>query len=185
MSSQVLSTPAIPILDTERLEMRGHRREDFEESAAMRADPVMVRHIGGKPSPREDSWRRLLGFVGHWSLFGYGFWIVREKASGRFVGEVGFGEFKRETEPACDPEIEIGWVLAPWAHGQGFATESVQAALRWSDETLDAERTICLISRENEASLRVADKCGYHEVGRVSYQGKPNILLARPRQSRG
>ena len=171
----------IPILETDRLVMRGHRHEDFEQSAAMWADPVMVRHIGGKPSAREDSWRRLLGFVGHWALFGYGFWLVQEKASSRFVGEVGFGLFKREIEPPCAPEIEIGWVLAPWAHGQGFATESVQAALRWGDENLEAARTICLISDENEAPLRVAEKCGYQAFARASYQGQPNILLQRPR----
>ncbi len=172
---------AVPSLESERLVMRGHRRSDLEDSAAMWADPMVIRHIKPQPSTAEESWSRLLGFVGHWALFGYGFWVVRDKASGRFVGEVGFGEFKREVEPAALDGTEVGWVLAPWCYGAGFATEAVRAILGWGDRHIDAPKTQCMIAVENLASLRVAEKCGFRQIGSATYHGRPQILLERPR----
>ena len=174
--------PDIPVLETERLVMRGHQREDHAESAAMWADPIVLRHIGGTLRSPDESWWRLLGYVGQWSLFGYGFWVVREKASGRFVGEVGLGEFKRDVVPAPPESPEIGWVLASWSHGAGFATESVEAALDWADRELAADRTHCLIQSANHASLRVAEKCGYRVITPATYKDQPQLLLDRLRQ---
>jgi hypothetical protein len=60
---------------------------------------------------------------------GFGFWIVRERTTGRFVGEVGLAEFRRDLARPLPDAPEAGWVIAPWAHGQGFATEAVPAAI--------------------------------------------------------
>ena len=171
--------PAIPILESERLILRGHRRDDFEDSAAMWRDTRVVRYISGKPSSSEESWRRLLTYRGHWSLMGFGFWALIEKSSGRFMGEAGFSDFKREVEPSFDGAPEIGWVLAPWAHGQGFATEAVRAAVAWGDAQFGAERTLCMIHPDNRASQRVATKCGYREFARASYGGNVQVVLER------
>ena len=80
----------IPAVDTARLTLRGHRIEDFDECAAMWGDPEVTRHIGGRPFTEEEVWTRLLRYVGHWSLLGFGYWVIREKATHRFVGEAGF-----------------------------------------------------------------------------------------------
>jgi RimJ/RimL family protein N-acetyltransferase len=78
----------VPILETERLRLRGHRLDDFVQCAAMWADRNVTRHIGGKPLTEEESWTRLLRYVGHWALLGFGYWVAEEKASGNFVGEI-------------------------------------------------------------------------------------------------
>lgn len=88
----------------------------------------MTRFIGGKPSTVQEVWFRLLRYAGHWSIMGFGFWVAREKTSGRFVGELGFAEQKRGIEGAGDGP-ELGYALAPWCYGQGFATEAVRAAV--------------------------------------------------------
>ncbi len=169
----------IPTLETARLRLAGHRLDDFDDSAAMWADPEVTRHIGGRPSTREEAWTRLLRYVGHWALLGYGYWVVRDQASGRFVGEVGFADFHRELEPPFDGAPEIGWALVPWAHGRGLATEAVRAALAWGDQHLGARRTVCMIDPGNAASIRVAQKCDYEEYARTSYKGAPTILFQR------
>jgi RimJ/RimL family protein N-acetyltransferase len=169
----------IPAIDTERLAFRGHRLDDFGDCAAMWADPGVTRHIGGKPFSKEDVWARVLRYAGHWALMGFGYWVIREKVSGRFVGEVGFADFKRQIEPSLEGVPEIGWALAPWAHGKGFATEAVRAALRWSETHLESQRTVCLISPDNLASIRVAGKCGYKEFARTTYKDQPTIIFDR------
>ncbi|MDF2771569.1 MAG: acetyltransferase, family [Geminicoccaceae bacterium] len=170
--------PTVPALDTERLILRGHTLVDFDECAAMWADPRVTRHISGRPFTEEEAWARVLRNTGLWTLLCFGYWVVRERASGRFVGEVGLGDFRRDLSPRLDGAPEVGWALASWAHGRGFATEAVRAVLAW-DSHIGPVRTVCLIAPENAASIRVAEKCGFREHARVTYQGWETLLFER------
>lgn len=170
-----------PALSTERLTLTAHAPDDFEDCASMWADPEVVRHIGGRPSSAQETWGRMLRYAGMWALLGHGYWVVRERGSGRFVGEVGLADFRRETEPPVPRVPEAGWALASWAHGRGFATEAVRAALAWSDAHVAAPRTVCFITPDNAASVRVAEKCGYRGLGTTVCMGAETLVFARPR----
>jgi RimJ/RimL family protein N-acetyltransferase len=169
----------VPVLETERLNLRGHRLDDFAAYAAMWADPVVTRHIGGKPIPEEESWSRFLRQAGHWALLGFGYWVVEEKSTGTFAGEIGFANLRRVLEPPLGETPEIGWVLASLFHGKGYATEAVRAAVAWGDRHFGESRTACIIHPGNLASIRVAEKCGYRESLRTTYKGQPTILFVR------
>ena len=173
--------PPIPTLETERLTLRGHRVDDLEDCLALWADPGVTRFITGRAGTREEVWARLVRYVGHWALLGYGYWVVCEKSTGRFIGELGFADYQRDLKPSFEGAPEIGWALLSSAHGKGYATEAIRAALAWGDAHFDARRTVCLISPENAPSLRVAEKCGYREFGRGEYKGSPTILFERLR----
>ncbi len=179
MARSFYSTVTVPVLETERLNLRGHREEDFTASSAMWADPVVTRHIGGRPLSAEESWSRLLRYVGHWALFGFGYWVVEEKASGNFIGELGFADYKRGMEPPLKGTPEIGWILATEFHGKGYATEAVRAAVAWGDRHFGAGPTACLIDPENLASIRVAEKCGYRKSHVATYKGHSSLVLVR------
>lgn len=175
------TNPTVPSLETERLILRAHTVADYDDSAAMWGDPEVTRHIGGRPSTPEEAWSRVLRYAGLWTLLGFGYWVARERETGRFVGEVGFADFRRDITPPLQGAPEVGWALAPWAQGRGYATEAVRAALAWGDAHLAAPRTVCLITPQNTASLRVAEKCGFRELTRAVYKGEENILCERPR----
>jgi RimJ/RimL family protein N-acetyltransferase len=169
----------IPVIETERLRLRGHRVEDFRECAAMWGDPAVTRYISGRPFTAEEVWARLLRYVGHWTLLDFGFWLIEERATGSFVGEAGLAEFQREIEPRIQGVPEVGWVLSPRCHGRGYATEAVHAALAWGEQRFGAARTVCLIHPENLASVRVAEKCGYREFQRTTYRGQATVMFER------
>jgi RimJ/RimL family protein N-acetyltransferase len=179
MPGSLHSAVEVPILETDRLRLRGHGLEDFVDCAAMWADPEVARYIGGKPLTEEESWTKLLRYVGHWSLLGFGYWVAEEKATGNFVGEIGFADYKRDLEPSLKGVPEIGWVLASQAHGRGYATEAARAAVEWGDGHFRAARTACIIAPENVQSIRVAVKCGYREFQRTTYKGQPTIMFVR------
>jgi RimJ/RimL family protein N-acetyltransferase len=160
--------------------LRGHSIDDFENSFAMWSDPEVARYIGGRPSSAEEVWSRLLRYVGLWPTLGYGYWVVTERESSRFVGEVGLANFQREISPPINSP-ETGWAPAPWAFGRGFATEALTAALAWSDAKLPTLRTLCMISDGNSASVRVAEKVGYSVMARTEYKGAPTTLYERLR----
>jgi len=169
----------VPVIETERLRLRHHRIEDFADCSAMWADPAVTRYLGRDPLTAEEVWARLLRYVGHWALLGFGFWAVEEKESGRFVGDLGFMDFKRDLEPSLDGVPEIGWILASHAHGKGYATEAVRAAVAWGEVRFGSARTACIINPENLPSIRVAEKCGYQEALLTVYHGHPVVLFFR------
>jgi len=168
-----------PVIDTGRLTLRTHGVDDFEDMCAMWSDPAVVRFIGGTVLSDEEVWGRLLRYAGEWALFGYGFWVARDRASGAFVGEVGFHNLHRDLVPPFGDRPELGYALVPWAHGQGLATEAARAVLGWADRTWPRRETVCMIHPENAASARVAARLGYREFARSSYKGDPEILLSR------
>jgi RimJ/RimL family protein N-acetyltransferase len=176
---------AAPVLQTDRLRFRAHTAADFEALAAMWGNPDVTRFIGGRPFTREECWTRLLRSAGHWALMGFGFWVVEERASGKFIGEAGFMDFKRDIEPPVVDLPEAGWAFIPDAHGRGIATETARAVVAWGDAHFGERQTTCLIDVAHSASIRVAEKCGYREWRRVKYHGQDEILFLREARGRG
>jgi RimJ/RimL family protein N-acetyltransferase len=177
--STLFSAETVPVIETERLVLRGHRIDDFADSLALWTDPEVTRFIGGRPSTQEEVWSRLLRYVGHWALLGFGYWVISEKETDRFMGEVGFANFRRVIKPSLDDMPEIGWALAPHGHGKGYATEAARAAIAWGEAHFGPIRTACIIAPENGPSIRVAEKCGYREFQRTTYKDQPTILFVR------
>jgi RimJ/RimL family protein N-acetyltransferase len=169
----------VPRVETARLILRGPRREDFDAYSAMWGDPAIVRLITGEPLSREAAWAKFLRDAGHWALMGFGFWCVTEKSSDRYAGQLGFADFQRDLEPSFDGALEMGWSLASWAHGQGFASEAVRAALGWAAAHHAGKRIVCMINDDNAPSIRVAEKAAFRPYARANYKGKAVALYQR------
>ena len=153
-------------LETERLILRMWREEDdFETYAQMCADPEVMRYLGGKTFSRMEAWRHMAFLIGHWHLRGYGHWAVEEKASGRFVGRIGF------LNPEGWPGFEIGWTLGREHWGKGYATEGARRALEYAFTELDQDHVISLIHPENQGSIRVAERLGEQPEGKAEIMG--------------
>ena len=168
-----------PILTTPRLTLGPHALADYAEMVEMWRDPVVVRYFGGVPSTEEEVWSRLLRYGGLWPLVGFGYWAARETATGRWVGEVGVFELRRDVEPSLIGAPEAGWALASWAHGQGFAREATEAMLAWADTVLAAPRTVCMIDPQNAPSLALAARLGYRRFAESAYKSRAITLLER------
>jgi RimJ/RimL family protein N-acetyltransferase len=169
------------VIETPRLLLRRHTVADLDSCAGLWSDATVTRYIGGRPFTREETWARLLRYIGHWEALGYGFWAVEEKATGEFAGELGFADFKREMDPPITSP-EAGWAFLPRVHGRGYATEALGAALAWGDRHFAAPQTVCLIHPENAPSFRTAEKCGFRESHRTMYKDHLTVLLTRNRE---
>lgn len=58
-------------------------------------------------------------------------------------------------------EAELGYAIAPAARGKGAATEGLRLLTEWAFAELKMVRLELLISIDNPASKRVAERCGY------------------------
>jgi RimJ/RimL family protein N-acetyltransferase len=169
----------IPTLETSRLLLRAHTSADFPAFAANRADPHVVRFLGkGDLLSEEDAWLRFQSIVGHWHLMGWGTWAVEEMSSGAYAGSIGFADKRRPPEHPASGAPEMGWLLAADAHGKGYATEAVRAALDWAAAHFGTgQRVVCVISTENAPSIRVAEKCGFRKFATASRYGRGRLVF--------
>jgi RimJ/RimL family protein N-acetyltransferase len=174
------STPCRPVsLVTERLRLTVPTLDDFEEMSLMWSDMEVVAQVIGRPLTEEEVWARLHRIAGHWALLGFGHWIVRERHSGKFVGELGFFRFKRNLGADFDGAHEMGWMFSRKSQGQGYATEAAAAALTWLERERHSMETVCLIPPDNLASLALADKLSYAIQREVVYRDKAMLVLRR------
>jgi len=171
----------IPTLETERLLLRPHRLDDFDAYAQMWGDPVVLHYMGGGLHTREQSWSRFLRQIGVWHCLGFGFFALEDKATGMFAGECGFHDLRRDVFPSIEGTMEAGWALVPAMQGKGLAEEAMRAALGWAALHGRGDRLTAIINPANAASLRVAEKLGFHRFADGTYNGKVAVLLDRPR----
>jgi RimJ/RimL family protein N-acetyltransferase len=152
----------VPELRTERLLMRGFRDEDIDAWAEIAADREVTKWVGDPEGvSREDAWRRMAYFVGHWELRGCGQWALFEQGSGELVGRAGL------LYPEAWPGLEVGWLVARRFWGHGYAPEAGRASLEWARDALGADHVISLIEDDNHRSARVAEKLGMTVEGRT------------------
>jgi RimJ/RimL family protein N-acetyltransferase len=143
----------IPTISTSRLTLRPFEESDLDAWAEIVADEETTEYIGGVQS-REDAWRSIALYLGHWSLRGFGQWAVEVRGSGRFIGRAGLWY------PEGWPELEVGWTLSRDAWGEGYATEAGEASISWGFSTLGLERIGAVIGVENARSRAVAIRLG-------------------------
>ena len=151
-----------PVIETERLILRGPRVQDFEPLAAFYATGHS-RFVGGPLTP-ELAWRALAIETGHWTLRGFGRWAITRKDTGEWLGMTGLWH------PEGFPEPELGWDLARHATGQGYATEAATAARAHAYDTLGWSTLISLVADGNDASGRVAERLGARPDGRFTHE---------------
>jgi RimJ/RimL family protein N-acetyltransferase len=172
-----------PVLETERLMLRGHVAGDLQACLPMWNDPIVTRFIGGRAYTREEVWQRVQRYAGSWALLGYGFWVIAEKASGKLIGEIGIMDAKREMQPPFGDDLELGWALLPEAHGKGYASEALGAVLDWEKRVLNGDCLVALIDPDNAPSIKLANKFGFKERSPTIYRGVATVQYERRRDA--
>lgn len=99
---------AAPVIETERLLLRGLRASDLNAFHAMYADPLVYKFLTGKPLSREEAWARMLRLAGLWELTGHGYWAIDDRTTGQLAAIAGYAEFHRTIEPSIVGKPEFG-----------------------------------------------------------------------------
>ena len=168
----------IPTLRTERLVLRAFREDDTEPLFQLMQDPEVVRYIGDRQVPtRQEVWRAIAGWIGHWALREYGLWAVDDRESGELVGRIGL------INPVDWPGPEVGYTIGKRWWGRGLATEGARAAMDWGFENRGFDELISLIDPANTASIGVARKLGEHLKGETDLWGNRVLVYAITRET--
>ena len=145
------------ILDTDRLVLRHQTLSDLESLFALYRDPEVTRFIPDAPRTYEAAREEL-----EWHMHGHrerpelGLWATVLKETNAFIGRCGLLPCMIDGQD----EVEVAYLIDRAHWGRGLGTEAARAIMDYGFERLNLPRLICLIERENRASIRAAEKIG-------------------------
>jgi [ribosomal protein S5]-alanine N-acetyltransferase len=166
-----MGSRSVDAFRTDRLLAERLREEHLGEIRRMHRDPNVMATLGGLRSDEETT-HYLRDNLDHWDRYGYGMWVFRDRAHGRFVGRAGL----RNTHVGCNDEVELAYALVADYWGRGLATEMATEILKLAFERLDLDDIVCFTLPTNLASRRVMEKVGFEYERDVVHAGSPHVL---------
>ncbi len=160
-------------IETERLRLRAPVPGDWEAARGFFMSD-RSRTVGG-PSDLGRAWRIFAELTGHWSIRGFGMWVVTAKGEDRALAMVG------PWYPGDWPETEIGWMIWDDAcEGHGIAFEAAIAARADALTRLGWSSAVSYVAPTNYRSIRLAERLGArHDPCAAFPPGKDACLVYR------
>lgn len=144
------------IAQTKRLKIREITVADVARLYELYRDGSITRYMGALfPDPEqekaytEDYIKNVYGF------YGYGMWVLEEKAGGRVIGRAGL-EYREGFEG-----LELGYMLGVDYQHMGYAYEACRAIISYGVSELGQKEYCSFVDRENAASIRLCERLGF------------------------
>jgi ribosomal-protein-alanine N-acetyltransferase len=152
--------------------------DDLDDLFALYSDSEVRRYFPEGTLTVEETWEELEWFLnGHPDFPELGLWATIHKETGRMIGRCGLLPWTIDERH----EVEVAYLLGKKYWGQGLGTEAAQAVLEYGFEQLNLSRLICLIDRENQASIKVATKIGMTFEKESADEYGPFLLYSKDR----
>jgi len=157
-------------IQTDRLLLRSWQPSDHEPFIQMNQDQ-QVRMYFPNLLRREESLSHIAVIGDNIRKYGYGLFAAELKATGDFIGFIGFSHpvFTSYFTPC----IEIGWRLAAPFWGQGLATEGATACLEAGFQKWDMMDIYSFTSIHNLPSEKVMIRIGMVRQGTFLHPAIP------------
>ena len=153
-----MSRIRVPILETERLILRGWKRSDAPALYAYARNPNVGPHAGWKPHADVRESRMIITQLFQQNTT----WAITVKGNDSPVGSIGF-------EPdAYRPRIasrELGYSLSEEYWGQGIMTEAARRLLEYGFTEMNLWSVMIRTGEATRRSQRVIEKCGFKYEG--------------------
>ncbi len=149
----------IPTLRTERLVLRKMKVSDAPDMYEYSRLPEVTKYLTWRPHQSLSYTEDYLRYIStRYATGDFYDWAVT--LDGKMIGTCGFTRFDLQNNSA-----EIGYVLNPAYHGQGYATEAAREVMRFGFNVLRLHRIEARHMLGNNASHRVMQKLGMTEEG--------------------
>lgn len=153
---------------TRRLLLSRPTAEDLPAVRGWETDPEAHRHDSGARTP-EQAAELLQWCIGHWEAHGFGYWIVRESATGAPIGMGGVQAKELDGEPV----LNLFYRLTPGSWGRGYAVELGRAVLCVAARHAPQRPVVVVTDVGNAAARRVAERLGLTHYREGPYLGAP------------
>ena len=162
-----------PVLETERLRLRGIRMRDAKDIYEWSSDPEVAEYVLWEAHRSVGETRDYIRYIR--GLYRRGLpssWGVELKSEGKVIGTIGLMSYFPEHRSA---EVGYSFGKAWWHHG--YAPEALSALLDFLFEKMKLNRVEAQCDVRNGPSARVMEKSGMRREGllrqRVINKGSP------------
>jgi RimJ/RimL family protein N-acetyltransferase len=157
----VLVPDAVPVLETERMQLRALAPGDREDVFAVFSDPAVMRFWSSEPMTQLAQADALIERAhGHVAEHAGLRWAMVRREDGRVLGTVSMFAFSDQNRRA-----EIGYAQGREHWGRGYMREALGAVVAWGFETLGLHRLEADTDPRNEGSLRLLEGLGFVREG--------------------
>lgn len=150
------------IIETNRLKLKVASQAEMTRYIAQQTDDILK-------TAYQEMLQGCLDHPDQWEW--YAIWMI-ERKDGAHIGDLSF----KGLNP--DGSAEIGYGISEEYRNKGYATEAVDAAVRWALSRPDATRVEAETEPDNLASQRVLEKCGFVPMGVTGEEG-PRFVRIR------
>jgi ribosomal-protein-alanine N-acetyltransferase len=171
-----------PVIETERLILRGLLPGDAAGIYELDSNPEVHRYLGRKPITTIEEAQAVIAFIRQqYADNGIGRWAMIEKATGGFMGWTGLKLITTLTNNHIN-YLDLGYRMMPRYWGKGYATESAAASVLYAFKQLQAKAVYGMADVDNKASRRVLEKAGLRYVETFDYEGDAHDWLRLMRE---
>lgn len=141
-------------IQTERLGLRPFQLTDAEAFFLLNNNKEVIQYTG---DPSFESVAHAHAFIAGYHAYqetGMGRWAVVDRETEAFIGFCGLKKH-------ADGEVDLGYRFYKEVWGKGYATESSLACIDYAFTHLGLPSLIGRVAKQNLASIRVLEKCGF------------------------
>jgi RimJ/RimL family protein N-acetyltransferase len=140
------------MIETERLTIRRFCENDYADLYEYLSDPSIYTFEPGKPINIDEA--KMLSLQRSKEN---DFLAVVLRFTGKMIGHLYF----RQIEPAERLTWELGYIFNPKYHGNGYATESASALVKYAFSNLGTHRVMARCNPDNGASWKLLERIGF------------------------
>lgn len=163
----------LPVMDAGSLLLRPARDEDVEWLAQMRSDAKVSEWLLNMHAPtwqaKAVEWAEMRIRPGRS--------VIANRLTGEPYGWIWLGELTG-LDPLC-----VGYAIRSERWGQGIATSAVTRVMEFAFAELTLPSLAAVVFRENRASRRVLEKCGFELTRDGLFGGHESVFFSQPRES--
>jgi ribosomal-protein-alanine N-acetyltransferase len=156
---------------TSRLMLTRIGREDFQDLLRLYREAQVTEWLGDA-RPDGELAAHLEHLAAQWDKDGFGWWALRDPASGQFIGRGGL----RRVLLDGAAEVELGYALLPEHWNRGLATELARVSVAQGFVRLHLDEVVSYTLPVNLASRRVMEKTGLRFERNIAHAGAQHVL---------
>ncbi|WDV44172.1 GNAT family N-acetyltransferase [Clostridiaceae bacterium M8S5] len=142
-------------IETKRLMIREFIDSDIDNLYALLSDPKVMQYCSGVMN-RVEAKKWLESIMKYYSEYGYDYFAVIEKSTGKFIGQSGIIKQKIDDELIdC-----VAFMITKDKWGMGYATEVGKACISYGLQNLNIKKLYATVENDNRASQAVLKKLG-------------------------
>lgn len=166
-----------PILETERLRLRTSGPDDAEATLAVLSSEDVCRYYDLSPlTVREEASKLIANRAAAFAREERIRWALAFREDDVVIGSCGLSRWDEEAAQA-----EVGYELAPAWQGRGLMREALASVLGFGFDRMQLARVEANVVPENEPSLWLLRRLGFHEVelrrGHGFWKGESHDLI--------